>query len=136
MKRLIKLYGLYGQGLCTLVDEEDYVWASKHVWHLSCFGAVVGRVKVMIDEKAKIIRLARMVLNFPLKRLVHHLDENPLNNTRLNLIPVTSKEHGRFHTLPPFGKKIYLTDSEHVLQMLEKYREELPDADYFMVFPA
>ncbi len=77
----------------AIVDDIDYRHLSKWKWHRLA-GGYPGR---QIKEGGKTIRIKmhkevakRIGLG---GRLIDHIDRNPLNNTRMNLRPVTKKQN-------------------------------------------
>lgn len=75
----IPLRGKYGEGKFVLVDNKDFIWASKIKWHLhkngNCFYARNGR-----EEK-----LHRLILDAKVGEISDHVNRNTLDNRRLNL---------------------------------------------------
>lgn len=82
MKR-IKLTGRNGIGKFALVDTQDFERCSAKSWYVSS----KGRPKAIhkMDGKWKQVTMHRFILNFPVGKLIDHIDGNPLNNQRENL---------------------------------------------------
>ena len=86
------------KGLFTAVDNEDDDPLKNYKFTLSSLGYVAGHKKEPQNEEEKKNKyLARLIMGFPAKLQVHHINQNPLDNRRKNLKVVNRKEHGILH---------------------------------------
>lgn len=84
---------ILGGSFCT-IDSIDYQWLSRYCWRLSdgdyCKYAYR---RVTIEGKTHIIKMHREIMNCPRYLSTHHIDRNPLNNCRSNLVNLTQSDH-------------------------------------------
>ena len=76
------------------IDSVDYERVARISWTINTFGYVVGYFQ------GSNVLLHRFILNLPdndFEHVVHHIDDNPLNNTRANLVKLTRTEHAALH---------------------------------------
>ena len=81
----------------VLLDDEDYPWIIQWPWHLfdvgrKCYAATS-------DNCGGNITMHRLLTVHPKGLVVHHIDENPLNNQKENLEVLTYSEHQLKHNL-------------------------------------
>lgn len=77
--KLIPLRGKYGKGKFTLVDNKDFVWASKTKWHAHKNG------DSLYARNGKGYKLHRLILNLEKGGIADHINRNTLDNRRCNL---------------------------------------------------
>jgi len=70
-------------------DRTDFELISKYVWHCDKDGYLVGKD---CDNGYKIIKLSRLIMGFPVGKIVDHIDRDILNNRRKNLRIATDRE--------------------------------------------
>lgn len=101
----IKLSGGRGEGLVTFVDEEDYEVEKAYKHYLSPSGYVINaqsgfllklRENSLPTESLLSRRIAARAGLDLVGKVVHHIDGDPLNNTRKNLQAVTTLENIRY----------------------------------------
>lgn len=91
----VKLSGIGGAGLISLVDNDDYNLISKYSWHLSSFGYARARATVDIGIGRKHILMHRVIMGNPIGMDIDHISGNKLDNRRENLRVCTRMENLR-----------------------------------------
>ena len=79
-----------------IIDDEDFEKVKEYKWHVS--PQAKGRplyAKTMIkkDGKIKIIKLHRLIMNFPSGYTIDHINNDSLDNRKENLRICTSREN-------------------------------------------
>jgi len=84
-------------GLHTLIDEDLQPYLSRFRWFLlkSAHNKYVATRRIR-NGKAHTVRLHRLITRAPASMKVHHINHNPLDNRRSNLLLVTEREHRHF----------------------------------------
>jgi hypothetical protein len=125
--RLLFLGRGRGENLFTAVDEEVYNQLfDRCTFSLSKFGYIIGHYK---GTKNSFI-LARFVEDFPIGLLVHHIDENPFDNTKFNLMSITHKRHGEIHkVLESYTRISRPSYVELAMGLLTKFADQLNYSD-------
>lgn len=83
--RIIPLSGRRGQGLFTLVDEDDYAWLASHTWHLSVRGGY-ATTGVTTDRGTKTkVYMHQLLITPPPGYVTDHINRHRLDNRRSNL---------------------------------------------------
>lgn len=87
------------QGLFTLIEAEDYEWASKFKWTASHESRGTKWYAIRFDGRKK-VRLHRAIIErrgikIPVGYVVDHLNHNSLDNRFANLQVVTQRENMR-----------------------------------------
>ena len=77
-----------GQGLSTLVDDEDYELLSRFKWRIVESG---GNSKSMYAVAT--IRLHRLIVACPNDMMIDHINGNPLDNRKSNLRICSNSEN-------------------------------------------
>ncbi len=75
----------------TMIDSEDYDRIKNYCWRESTDGRSVAR----LSSEITVTLMHRMIMNYPLKKLIDHIDRNPLNNRKSNLRICTHAENER-----------------------------------------
>jgi len=76
----------------TIVDDEDYEYLNQWKWSAKYDKA--GYFYAMRkDEKRKSINMARLIMNPPKGKLIHHINHNTLDNRKQNLQIVTHRQN-------------------------------------------
>lgn len=93
MPKEIKLFGKFSDGLCALVDDEDYDRVNQHRWHVGNN----GYIKTFIGgrKNVKCLLMHRLIMNPPDDFEVDHKDGNKLDNRRSNLRVARREENAR-----------------------------------------
>ena len=93
MPKKIALSGKYGQGLCAIVDDEDFDALDQYTWHV----ADNGYIRTFIGGRAqkKCVSMHRLIMNPPDDFEIDHKDGNKLNNQRSNLRVSTRSENAK-----------------------------------------
>jgi len=87
-----------GKGKFAIVDAADFAGLNQFKWSLRKSHSKAYAVrKVTIDGKRKIIFMHRQIMK-PLQGMeVHHINHDPLDNRRSNLISLSHADHKYFH---------------------------------------
>lgn len=91
MTKTIPLSGNNPDGLCAIVDDEDYERASAHRW----FAHRAARSLTVYAKSGKGGFLHRLIVGAKTGEIVDHVDADGLNCTRSNLRKVTASENVR-----------------------------------------
>ncbi len=67
----------------TIVDNDDYIWASKNKWY--CSNSGYARRDIRKNKKLKHFLLHRLVANCPSGKQVDHINGDRLDNRKCNL---------------------------------------------------
>lgn len=83
------------RGLITLIDEADYEWVSRRIWHESSGGYATTRKfdSEWVRGTPRKVAMHRMMLNPPPGLEVDHINGNRLDNRRENLRLVTRSQN-------------------------------------------
>lgn len=81
----------------AIVDDDDFLVLQKYSWTVGVFGTKI------YATNSKVGLMHRFILKPPANKIVHHWDDNGLNNTRNNLEIITRGEHNRIHVRNPLG---------------------------------
>ena len=79
------------KGQKTIVDDDTYEWANKFKWYAmgirdQYYVCRKSRGdEVLKGEKRKVVLLGRQIMNTPVGMTVDHINNNPLDNRRINL---------------------------------------------------
>lgn len=88
--KYIELHRYKGKNnLYTIVDDDNFYEINKYKWHISSLGYVIR------TEKNKIIYLHRKIMNFPLDKVIDHINGNKIDNRKSNLRIVSIKKNVR-----------------------------------------
>ena len=78
----------------AIVDNNDFDWLNQWEWHTYATGKKKNYWRVVgMSNKS----MARVIMQAPKHLHVHHIDGNPLNNQRKNLLLVTHSQHRSYH---------------------------------------
>jgi hypothetical protein len=91
MSQQLSLYNRARRDLFTLLDDQDYAWASQHRWRLNNKGYAIRSYTV--EGKEIVLCLHREIMQPPAGLVVDHIDQNKLNNTRANLRLLTQQQN-------------------------------------------
>ncbi len=83
------------QGKYTLVDDEDYEWLNQWKWYVYGLNFNFAARSVRFNHKKKTILMHRLILNFPEKKEIDHINGSQLDNRRSNLRLCIHKENMR-----------------------------------------
>jgi hypothetical protein len=83
------------KGQYALVDEADLPFISKHYWHTHSGDDWTFCAKGYVDGIR--VKMHRLIIGAPPGMEVHHINEDPLDNRRENLLVCTKAEHTRTH---------------------------------------
>lgn len=76
------------QGKYALVDDADFEWLNQWKWHTSYYGYAERRQHLPSsrkNQKFKMIKMHRLILNTPDGLSTDHINHNKLDNRRSNL---------------------------------------------------
>ena len=76
----------------TLVDDDDYEHLNQWQWS---FSKGYARCGIYRNGKRRMIAMHRIIMKAPIGMHVHHINDNGLDNRRLNLQLCTREEHQR-----------------------------------------
>lgn len=116
----VKLLGITA-GHSVKLDDADYAKAKAHVWRLEIVAS--GEPVVQARAASKIIVLRRFITDAPKGSRVSHLDGDPLNNCKSNLlisVKACALKHlklSKHKTLGMVG--VVWNDSEGVWQIVQ-----------------
>ena len=89
------------QGYMALVDDEDYLLVSEHLWHVDKFEKKIYAIrKVRRDGRRQKCYMHRFIVQPPMGLVVDHINGNGLDNRRSNLRICTIKENLRNMSKP------------------------------------
>ncbi len=85
-------------GKFAIVDPEDFPDLSKYYWIAtrSRKHAYAAR-RVMHNGKASYIHMHRQIMQTPEDQVCHHINKNPLDNRKANLLNLTPDQHKELH---------------------------------------
>lgn len=87
-------------GLCCIIDWNDYDWVTKNRWKAKQSSGVWYAVRsVRQAGEEKLIRLHRYIVHCPHLCQVHHKNRNGLDNRKSNLEIVTRNRHKEIHNI-------------------------------------
>ena len=91
------------KGLYAIVDNEDISRLQKYHWVAS--KTTYGKYRAEACIEGKSVRMHRYITNAPFGQDVHHIDSNPLNNKKDNLICCSHSAHFKMDGKhkPPHG---------------------------------
>ncbi len=91
----------YGRINCCICNEEMIKNRPNQVAHGKCKKITTTPYNNQPRDKTGMMFGRRVVLNLgikiPNKVIVHHIDENPINNSLKNLMIMSGKNHGKIH---------------------------------------
>ena len=84
-------------GLCTLVDNEDYPRVKKYTWFTSKgkYGPSCVRTSKKTHGIQKTLLLHRVIMNAKHEEVVDHINHNALDNRKMNLRTCSRSENSR-----------------------------------------
>lgn len=95
------------RGLFTLVNDSDYGYLNQFKWYASLIGKkYYARRFIKVKGKRNMISMHRVIMNTPKGMQVDHVDNNGLNNQRVNLRNCTQLQN-RFNCLVRGNKTGY-----------------------------
>lgn len=83
------------QGKVTLVSDTDYIWASQQKWFAKRDKKTFYAVRHSKEPSRRLLYLHREIMQPTEGMVIHHRNENGLDNRRENLQTVTDKQHSR-----------------------------------------
>jgi hypothetical protein len=87
---------LLSRGYFTLVDDEDFEWASKVKWSAMVTGSrVSARRMVCRDGRRVPVHLSREILGAAAGEVVDHINGDSLDNRRANLRPASVAQNAQ-----------------------------------------
>lgn len=83
------------RGLFALVDGEDYEWLIQRKWYASKSGRSFYALawKNLGQQKGKRLSMHREIVNPPIDMEIDHINDNGLDNRKVNLRICTSKQN-------------------------------------------
>ncbi len=87
----MKKIPLNKSGLFALVDDEDYVWASRVRW--GCYDGYAKRSGARVNGKRQTEALHRLILGAKIGLNCDHVNQDNLDNRRCNLRLVTKAQN-------------------------------------------
>lgn len=83
------------KGYEALVDDDDYDFLMRYKWYASVGSSTGTRVYARSRIKGKMVYMHKFIMNYPIGKVIDHIDNNPLNNQKSNLEAVTPLENMR-----------------------------------------
>lgn len=92
--KIIKLHGKWGEGLETIVSDEDYLELNKYRWYITrdIKTPKINYVARSAGLKGGFIHMHRQIIGDKPGYVVDHINRNPLDNRRENLRHATPHE--------------------------------------------
>ena len=93
----------YGTGICSYCGSEMTKCNSEQYMHKDCYNSFIRKddKKQYLLEQSGRYEARKIFSNYfdlPDDWVVHHMDENPLNNTKTNLIGIEKSAHNKLHS--------------------------------------
>jgi hypothetical protein len=82
------------QGKVALVDDEDFEFLNQWKWYTNCKGYAARNLRVQESKNRGTLFMHLEIKKVPRGRVVDHIDENPLNNQKVNLRAATKSQNG------------------------------------------
>ena len=85
------------KGKFAIVDNKDFKFLNQWKWYLSDSGYALRNqhIKIEINKySSKIIRMHRLINKTPKNLFTDHINQNKLDNRRINLRTVTKSQNG------------------------------------------
>lgn len=105
----------YGKSICPICGEEMTLWRKDQASHSSCRPKTVEDYnKLKRSPIGNIVAKEVMISNgveIPNGFVVHHLDENPDNNSIFNLIVISRSAHNSLHRKLQYHRSLFLKES-------------------------
>lgn len=104
-----------GKGKYAIVDPADFAALNQYTWRVRKSHSTLYAIrKCTIDGKRKLIFMHRQIMSAPADMEVHHLNHNPLDNRRRNLILLTPPEHRELHHLSNLQRKASIPPHDQI----------------------
>lgn len=93
----------YGIGICLYCGKEMFLNKREQICHKECLYLLYGEKKdynsYPRDKNGNMIgnSIFKKYIELPENYIVHHVDENPENNSIENLLGIPRKEHSKLH---------------------------------------
>ena len=102
------------KGRTILVDDEDIDLVSKYSWQITPQGYAVTWVRFAPGRKnRKTTGMHRIILGNPDTPAIDHINRNPLDNRKINLLPCTYGHNNRNKPMSKIKKSNYRGVSPH-----------------------
>jgi len=83
-----------GKAIYAIIDSNDFNEIAKYRWFLKPSKTTsYATRKFTINSKTFYVKMHRQITKCPDDKVVHHINHNPLDNRKSNLLVVTAKEH-------------------------------------------
>ena len=82
----------YGERL-ALIDIEDIDKVSKIFWHVAKYYGNYFMAVGWCKELGKEVKMHRYIMDFPINKMIDHINRNPLDNRKTNLRAVNRSEN-------------------------------------------
>ena len=95
----IPLHNIALTGGCfAIVDPELFVELSQYYWIATkSHGKPYAARRVRRDGKSKYIFMHRQIMRTPDYQVCHHINKNPIDNRKANLLNMTPDQHKEIH---------------------------------------
>lgn len=81
------------QGQFTVIDDEDFDRVNQHKWYFDN-GRAIKNDKMVDYKRGKRILLHRFIMGVTDGQMIDHIDQDPLNNQKINLRFTNKSENG------------------------------------------
>ena len=93
----------YGIGVCEYCGKEMVLNKPTQFIHKDCYNAFMKKVsyeEYLLEQRGRYEarKVFQMYSKIPDEWVVHHIDENPLNNNKSNLLGLSRKDHNALHS--------------------------------------
>ena len=123
----------YGKGICPICGEEMTLWRKDQASHTSCRPKVVENYNSIKRSRTGQIKARQNIIDMgiiiPPDYVVHHINEDPEDNSLNNLVLLHIKVHNGLHRKLQYHRSLWLKDhSKHPENCWNTLRDHLTKA--------
>lgn len=125
---------IYKKGICPICKKEMTIWRDDQLAHRNCKAFTQGDYNKFLNKSEFKTHGRKFVedlgIDIPKGYVVHHIDENPMNNSYENLIICSLKHHNQLHQKFNKQRTILLRDFENcdVEELFKPYRKSITES--------